>query len=169
MRKPGKNATPQQKAAYREAKKTHNLSKAFVEMLGELRHDLDSQGFADQELIAVGDGSFCNQTTFRQALDRTILLTRARKDLRLCFAHQGPGPRYYGTELFSPESVYQDSTIPWKETKIFHSSKYPQGPLQGSRPSALATGRRPAAFAALCRSRPSRIARLKQASVYYRK
>jgi hypothetical protein len=44
VRKPGKNATPQQKAAYREAKKTHNLSKAFVEMLGELRHDLDSHG-----------------------------------------------------------------------------------------------------------------------------
>lgn len=124
VRKPGKNATPQQKDAYREAKKTHNLSKAFVEMLGELRHDLDSHGFADQELIAVGDGSFCNQTTFRQARDRTILLTRGRKDLRLCLAHHGPGRRYYGTELFSPESVYQDSTIPWKETKIFHSSKY---------------------------------------------
>ena len=25
---------------------------------------------------------------------------------------------------WSPESVYQDSTIPWKETKIFHGSKY---------------------------------------------
>src|SRR6476646_11474585 len=69
-------------------------------------------------------GSFCNKTTFRQPLDRTILITRARKDLRLCFPHQGQGRRYYGTELFSPESVYKDSTIPWKETKIFHGSKY---------------------------------------------
>jgi hypothetical protein len=88
VRKPGKNATTQQKTAYREAKKTHNLSRAFVDMLGELRQDLDSHGFADKELIAVGDGSFCNKTTFRQPLDRTILITRARKDLRLCF------PRY---------------------------------------------------------------------------
>jgi hypothetical protein len=93
-------------------------------MLGELRQSFDSHGFADKELIAVGDGSFCNKTTFRQPLDRTILITRARKDLRLCFPHQGEGRRYYGTELFSPESVSKDSTIPWKETKIFHGSKY---------------------------------------------
>jgi hypothetical protein len=124
VRKPGKNATLQQRVAYREAKKTHNLSRAFVDMLGELRQSLDSHGFADKELIAVGDGSFCNKTTFRQPRDRTILITRARKDLRLCFPHRGQGRRYYGTELFSPKSVYQDSTIPWKETKIFHGSKY---------------------------------------------
>jgi hypothetical protein len=124
VRKPGKKATPEQKAAYRQAKKTHNLSTAFVQMLGGLRRDFDAQGFADKSLIAVGDGSFCNKTTFRQPLDRTILITRARKDLRLCFPYQGPGPRYYGTELFSPEMVHQDSTIPWKETKVFHGSRF---------------------------------------------
>src|SRR6266481_377142 len=37
VRKPGKNATTEQKAAYRQAKKTHNLSRAFVDMLRELR------------------------------------------------------------------------------------------------------------------------------------
>jgi hypothetical protein len=36
VRKPGKNATKEQKAAYRQAKKTHNLSTAFVAMLSEL-------------------------------------------------------------------------------------------------------------------------------------
>src|SRR5258707_8456803 len=85
----------------------------FVEMLRELRQDFDSQGFERKTFVAVGDGSFCNKTTFRQPLDRTILITRARKDLRLCFPHQGQGPRYYGTELFSPEKVYNDPTIPW--------------------------------------------------------
>ena len=124
LRKPGKKATTEQKAAYRAAKKTHNLSRAFVDMLVDLRQGFDSHGFADKELIAVGDGSFCNKTTFRQPLDRTILITRARKDLRLCFPYQGQGRRYYATELFSPELVYKDSTIPWKETKIFHGSKY---------------------------------------------
>jgi hypothetical protein len=39
-----------------------------------------SQGFERKTFIAVGDGSFCNKTTFRQPLDRTILITRARKD-----------------------------------------------------------------------------------------
>ena len=49
VRKPGKNATTEQKAAYRQAKKTHNLSRAFVDMLRELRQDFDSHGFAAQE------------------------------------------------------------------------------------------------------------------------
>ena len=124
VRKPGKNATAEQKAAYRQAKKTHNLSRAFVDMLGELRQCFDSHGFAHKSLIAVGDGSFCNKTTFRQPLDRTVLITRARKDLRLCFPDHSPGPRYYGTELFSPEKVCKDSTTPWKETKIFHGSRH---------------------------------------------
>ena len=124
VRKPGKNATAEQKAAYRQAKKTHNLSRAFVDMLGELRQCFDSHGFAHKSLIAVGDGSFCNKTTFRQPLDRTVLITRARKDLRLCFPDHSPGPRYYGTELFSPEKVYKDSTTPWKESTIFHGSRH---------------------------------------------
>ena len=124
VRKPGKNATTEQKAAYRQAKKTHNLSTAFVDMLRELRQNFDSHGFEDKTFIAVGDGSFCNKTTFRQPLDRTILITRARKDLRLCFLHQGPGPRYYGKETFTPEKVYHDPAIPWKEVKIFHGGRY---------------------------------------------
>ena len=124
VRKPGKKATPEQKAAYRQAKKTHNLSTGFVDMLRGLRRDFDGQGFAHKSLLAVGDGSFCNKTTFRQPVDRTILITRARKDLRLCFPDPTPGPRYYGPEHFSPEEVSQDSSIPWKEAKIFHGSKF---------------------------------------------
>jgi hypothetical protein len=124
VRKPGKNATAQQKAAYRQAKKIHNLSTAFVDMLRGLRQDFDSQGFEHKSLIAVADGSFCNKTTFRQPVDRTVLITRARKDLRLCFPDHSPGRRYYGKETFSPEAVYNDPTIPWKEATIFHGSKF---------------------------------------------
>jgi len=124
VRKPGKKATKEQKAAYRQAKKTHNLSTAFVALLRELRQCFDWQGFQQKLLIAVGDGSFCNKTTFGQAFDRTILITRARKDLRLCMPHKGQGPRYYAKETFSPEEVYQDPGIPWKEVKIFHGARY---------------------------------------------
>jgi hypothetical protein len=124
VRKPGKKASPEQQAAYRRAQKVHNLSTAFVGMLRELRGCFDAHGFARKPVIAVGDGSFCNKTTFRQGLDRTILLTRARKDLRLCFPHSGQGPRYYGKETFTPQEVYQDATRPWKEARIFHGGKY---------------------------------------------
>jgi hypothetical protein len=91
VRKPGKKATTQQKAAYREAKKTHNLSRAFVDMLGKLRQGLDSHGFADWELISVGDGSFCNRTTFRQPLDRTILLYPSSQRSAAPFSPSGAG------------------------------------------------------------------------------
>jgi hypothetical protein len=124
VRKPGKKATEVQKAAYRQAQKTHNLSTAFVTMLRELRHCFDAHGFGPKRVIAVGDGSFCNKTTFRQEFDRTILITRARKDLRLCLPYQGEGPRYYGKETFTPQEVYQDATLSWKEAKIFHGGKY---------------------------------------------
>jgi hypothetical protein len=50
-------------------------------------------------------------------------------------AHQGPGRLHHPLERDQNLSQLQIS----------------QGPLQGSRPSALATGRRPAAFAPLCR------------------
>jgi hypothetical protein len=124
VRKPGKKASKEQKAAYRQAKKSHNLSTAFVAMVRELRQCFDRHGFQHKSVIAVGDGSFCNKTTFRQAFDRTILITRARKDLRLCMPHRGEGRRYYGKETFTPEEVYQDPIIPWKEAKIFHGGKY---------------------------------------------
>jgi hypothetical protein len=124
VRKPGKKASPEQQAAYRRAQKAYNLSTAFVGMLRELRRCFDAHGFAHKPVIAVGDGSFCNQTTFRQGRDRTVLLTRARKDLRLCCPEPGPGPRYYGKETFTPQEVYQDATRPWQEARIFHGGKY---------------------------------------------
>jgi DDE superfamily endonuclease len=122
--KPGKRATKEQQAAYRQAKKTRNLSTAFVAMVRELRQCFDRHGFQHKSVIAVGDGSFCNKTTFRQGFERTILITRARKDLRLCMPHQGEGRRYYSKESFTPEKVYQNPRIPWKEVKIFHGGKY---------------------------------------------
>ena len=67
VRKPGKKATKEQKAAYRQAKKTHNLSTAFVAMVRELRQCFDCHGFQHKSLIAVGDGSFCNKTTFESS------------------------------------------------------------------------------------------------------
>jgi hypothetical protein len=124
VRKPGKRARPEQWAAYRRAQKAHNLSTAFVAMARELRACLDAHGFGARRLLVVGDGSFCNQTTFRQGFERTSLICRARKDLRLCFRAPQPGPRYYGPKTFSPKDVYGDGAYPWKATRIFHGGRY---------------------------------------------
>jgi hypothetical protein len=124
VRKPGKKASPEAQAAYRHAQKAHNLSTAFVTMVQELRHSLDALGFAQKLMMAVGDGSFCNRTTFRQGVERTVLITRARKNLRLCFPHPGPGRRVYGDKRFSPEEVYKDKSRPWKQVRLFHGGTY---------------------------------------------
>lgn len=124
VRKPGKKAPPEQWVAYRRAQKAHNLSTAFVAMMRELRACLDAHGFGARHLLAVGDGSFCNQTTFRQSFERATLITRTRKDLRLCFRAPQPGPRYYGKETFTPQEVYADAAYPWKEARIFHGGRY---------------------------------------------
>src|SRR6185295_10009297 len=65
----------------------------------------------------------CNRTTFRAELPRSALTCRARKDLRLCFRHQGAGPRYYAQQTFTPEEVYADPQIAWQEITIFHGGK----------------------------------------------
>ena len=79
VRKPGKKASPEAQAAYRRAQKAHKLSTAFVAMVQELRRCLDALGFGPKTVLAVGDGSFCNRTTFGQGFERTVLLTRAQK------------------------------------------------------------------------------------------
>ena len=89
VKKPSKKATDKQRAAYRQAKKKHNLSQQFVSEVRELRARLDRHGMAQRLLLATGDGSYCNRTTFRAQWERTSLLCRTRKDLRLCFPHQG--------------------------------------------------------------------------------
>jgi hypothetical protein len=53
-----------------------------------------------------------------------VLLTRARKNLRLCFPYQGPGRRVYSEDRFTPEEVYKDKSRPWKEVRLFHGGKY---------------------------------------------
>jgi hypothetical protein len=126
VRKPGKQASPQQWADYRQAKKQHNLSAQFVKVGQELRQRLDAQGYVARRRLLTGDNSFCNRRTFRQQWDRTCLLCRARKDLRLCFRHKGPGRRYYGQEKFTPQQVYANRRRQWKQTRIFHGGRWRQ-------------------------------------------
>jgi hypothetical protein len=124
VRKPGKRATEQQWSDYREAKKKHNLSAKFVEVSQELRARLDAQGLAHRGLLITGDGSFCNRKTYRPQIPRTYLLTRARKDLKLCFRHSGPGRRFYGQQKFTPQSVYQDPQRRWQWATLFHGGRF---------------------------------------------
>jgi len=124
IRKPRKRAGDQEWADYKKARKQHNLSTHFVSVVKETRHRLDDQGRCSRQLLALGDGSFCNRTTFGSTVERTHLLCRARKDLRLCFRHSGAGPRYYDTHSFTPQSVYENKRRRWKIALIFHGGNW---------------------------------------------
>jgi hypothetical protein len=123
-KKPGKRASQEAKEAYRQARKTNNLSQRFVQLAIQLRGQFDELGYQQRPLHLLGDGSYCNRTTFRADLQRSTLTCRARKDLRLCFRHEEPGHRYYGQKTFTPEEVYADQSIPWQEMLIFHGGKW---------------------------------------------
>jgi hypothetical protein len=123
-KKPGKRATPEQKAAYRQAKKEKNLSTQTLPLMKGLRQQLDEQNAADRDLLSVMDGSFCNRTVFRAKLDRVNLLARCRKDARLCMPASESGRRKYAAEIFTPEQVRKDNRISWKRARIHYAGKY---------------------------------------------
>ena len=123
VKRPGRKATPELKQQYRQAAKQLNLSRRFVTMGHQLRQQFDQAGFPHKILVLTGDASFCNRTCFRDRPERSVLLVRARKDARLCFAATDGSRRFYAVEKFSPEQVRQDETRAWKTTKIFYGGK----------------------------------------------
>ena len=123
VKKPGKRASDQDRAAYRKQKKEQNLSRTGRELLTELRASLDQAGAQMRLLIAAVDGSFCNRALFSEPLDRTRLLARARKDARLCYPALPQSRRTYSPDRFTPEQVRQDDSIAWGEASIFYAGQ----------------------------------------------
>jgi hypothetical protein len=124
VQKPSRKAKPEAWQAYREAIKHHNLSRRFVETMGQLRLELDLAGGEKKILVLAVDGSFCNRTCLRAPRDRTELIARARKDAVLCARAAEGSRRFYNTEKFTPEQVRQDAAQPWKQTKVFYGGKW---------------------------------------------
>lgn len=124
IKKPGKRASAEDWLNYRELKKKKNLSTCFVEEMHDLRQAFDEAGVYNKTLISVGDGSFCNRTTFSADVHRNKLLVRCRKDASLCRPAPVNSRRFYGKNKFTPEKIRQDEHIPWQTTRIFHGGRW---------------------------------------------
>jgi hypothetical protein len=124
LKRPGKKASAEQQAAFLEAVKQNNLSTHSVAALKGVRAAVDRAGMPDRCLLAVGDGSFCNRTLFREVFDRVQLLTRTRKDIRLCHRDLAGGRAFYAAQKFTPEQVRQDDFIPWQTANVFHGGQF---------------------------------------------
>lgn len=128
--KPKRSAPPEAWTAYRATCRRKNLSTHAVDVLGEIRDELDHRHHAeDRTLLVTVDGSYTNATVLKGLPERTTLIGRIRKDAKL---FQPPrkedqptvgAKRRYGTLAPTPEQLRQDATIPWQEVEAFATGK----------------------------------------------
>jgi len=123
VKRPRRNAGPEQGRFHRELLKQFNLSRRCTQLMSSLRQMLDAAGAPDKLLVLAVDGSFCNRTVFSAPRDRTAIIARARKDAVLCGRAPPPSRRFYAAEKFNPEQVRQDEVIPWQTSKLFYGGK----------------------------------------------
>lgn len=124
VKRPGRKASAEQWQSYRKLCRTENLSKCAIQVITGLRAALDRADAQGRKLLVVGDNSFCNRTLLRAPLERTELVVRARKDIRLCYRAGDGSPRFYAKEKFTPEQVRLDDAISWTVADIFHGGQW---------------------------------------------
>jgi hypothetical protein len=105
VKKPGIRASDEQREAYRQLRNTNNLCTQSLNWLQQYREQLDKMNASDRVLRVVADASFCNRTFYKNPLERIELLTRCRKDARLCFPAPEASGRRYAIEIFTPKAV----------------------------------------------------------------
>ncbi len=123
--KPKKNASVLERTQYRRECRARSVSQQGVERLLELRSKMTNDELPNRPLLVSVDGSYTNKTVIKQLPEQTTLIGRIRRDARL---HPLPDPkpdgtmgrtRLYGDQNITPESVRQDSAIPWRSTQVF--------------------------------------------------
>ncbi len=124
LKHPSRRASAAEWEAWRKAVKSNNLSTAAVAMIAGLRASLDQAGASRKHLLMAGDASFCNRTLFSAVFDRTDIITRTRRDLRLCRQDTTASRCFYDKQKFTPEQVRQDESIAWCTARVFHGGEW---------------------------------------------
>ena len=120
---------------YRQRQRKEGLSAQGVRLLADLRSRFDQRAALLKKVLwAIVDASFCNRTVLRELPERTVLIGRTRKDIRL-FAEpvktsDGKGKqkgrgrnKKYGNALPTPEEFRKNISVPWKRCSIFAAGK----------------------------------------------
>jgi hypothetical protein len=119
LKKPGKRASTEEREAWRQARKTHNLSRQGLAEIRALRARLDELGAAARRLLVAVDGSLCNRTIFGEPLAGVDLIGRCRKDARLCWPAPSGGRAKYDAKTFTPAAVERDDSILWRTARLW--------------------------------------------------
>ena len=123
--KPGKKASPEDWAAYKEECKIRRLSVRGVECIQDMRLKMTR----DLDLWVAVDGSYTNQTVLNNLPDKTVLIGRIRSDAKLFYLPDtspktGAGrKRIYGRAAPTPEEIRQDETLPWQTVSAYAAGK----------------------------------------------
>ncbi len=124
VKRPRRNADEASWDAYRLAIKKHNLSQRAIELLSGLRQSVDQAGASHKRLLVVGDNSFCNRALFTAAIDRTAVIARGRRDVKLCKRAPDGSKRFYDSTRFTPDQVRQDESIGWRKARVFYGGEW---------------------------------------------
>lgn len=129
-RKPGKRATEEQWAEWKELSRQARISIEGARRMGALRQALDDKGMSGRPLVMTADATFTCRAVFKNLPERTALIGRIRKDARLYALptpeqeNHGRGrKRAYGERLPTPEQLRRDESIPWIEVEAYAAGK----------------------------------------------
>lgn len=110
--------------------KYYNLSTIGRDAIAATRDQLDRQPDGKSRLLVMGvDGSYTNRTVLRDLPPRTVLIGRIRKDAELFHPpddSQQPAKgrkRLYGLPVPTPQGLYKDEFIPWRDVRAFAAGK----------------------------------------------
>jgi len=124
--KPGKQATPEQLATYRQQCRQANLGTLAIDRLktihASLPHGSNGQPRTVRLLV---DGHYTNRTVLRALPPDTTLIGRLRKDAKLCYpAALRPDGKLgrralYGAPAPTPEQLRTDDSTAWETMSVF--------------------------------------------------
>lgn len=125
-KKPARNASDQDLAEYREARRQRCLNTYAFEDMNGLRDRCPRE----RHIVFCGDGSFTNAPILKKLPEGCSYIGRIRKDAKLhhlfntrSSTPKNGRPRRYGKEAPTPEQLRQDDEYPWQEISAFASGK----------------------------------------------
>ncbi len=127
VKKSARDASDEDRLAFKESKKQQNLSKQGLSRIELLSSRLDGQGASARQLILSTDGSYTNGTILKGLPSGVTLIGRVRKDATLNFLPETEKTkgrtRKYGAPAPTPEQIRQSDDYPWQDVTGWAAGK----------------------------------------------
>jgi hypothetical protein len=120
-KKPGKNATPEEVAAFKKTQEDMRLGLQGIRRITALRENMDKdEPSARRKLWTLVDGSYTNKHVLRNVPANTLVIGRVRSDAQLSHPPTEGSvdargrKRSYGDLTPTPEELRKDESVPWR-------------------------------------------------------